>query len=215
MAVAQRLRNTVVALTNTFPIVKRVVPMPARRVVWTALDRWAMRKLPDRRYMRDVIIPFVCASGAKRVLFVGCRAYTAHYPRLCAARNVQVWTIDIDPAAARWGATGRHVTGDASALDAIPICPEFDAIVFNGILGYGVDDAPGASRSFTCFARVLKSKALLVVGWNTDRTDDPRSLPEFGRYFSDLRDSAVTARQTFDGSTHVYDILLRNDVAVD
>ena len=164
--------------------------------------------------MVSVIIPYVCDRGAKRVLFVGCRDYTAGYPGLFSARGVEVWTIDIDPAAAKWGAPGRHVTGDASTLDTIPGLPEFDAIVFSGILGFGIDDVPTAARSFLGFARSLAAGSLLVVGWNTDRSADPRLLAECDRLFDDVPDPAMAARRVFDGSTHTYDFLVRNDAPI-
>jgi hypothetical protein len=169
-----------------------------------------MPDLPDRRYLVSVIIPFVCSRRPTRVLFVGCRHYTAKYPRLFARHGVEVWTTDIDPEAARWGARGRHIVGDASALDSIRDLPKFDCIIFNGILGFGIDDLQGARRTFTGFARVLAAGALLVIGWDTDHTSDPRDLPELCTRFDDLRSPTVPVRHTFEDSTHVYDFLVRN-----
>ena len=100
-------------------------------------------------------------------------------------------------------------------LDTIPGCPKPDAIVFNSVLRYGIDDLPTADRSFIGFARLLAPAALLVVSWNKYPSEDPQLLPECSRLFNKLRDLAIAARRDFDASTHVYDFLVRNDTATD
>ncbi|HET7881236.1 MAG TPA: class I SAM-dependent methyltransferase [Acetobacteraceae bacterium] len=189
---------------------KQLVPWPVRRSISAALYLWSMPNLPDRRCLVSDIIPYVCSRRPKRVLFVGCRNYTARYPRMFARHGVEVWTIDIDPQAARWGAPGHHLIGDASALDALPQLPEFECIIFNGILGFGIDDPETVRRTFAGFSRVLPVGALLVIGWDTDRTADPLTVPDLRASFDGLRDPSVPARISFDNSPHVYDILVRN-----
>ena len=213
MVIASQVQGLVKGAARWFPRLKPIVPWPVRRAVSAQLYLWAMPNLPDRRYLVSVVIPFICSRRPGRVLFVGCRSYTARYPRLFARQGFEVWTIDVDPAAARWGARGRHVTGDASRLDTIPELPQFDCIVFNGILGFGIDDAQGARRSFLGFARVLRAGSLLVIGWDTDKTDDPRNFSELTSNFEDVHDPAVPPRQVFEHSTHVYDFLVRKTAA--
>ena len=209
VAIANRLQKANNLLTRSFPSAKQILPSPARRAI-AVVERWTIRQLPDRSYMRSVIVPLICNSGATRVLFVGCQDYTFEYLRLFATRGVEIWTVDIDPAASRWGMPERHITADASKLDTIASCPNFDAILFSGVLGFGIDDVPTARRTFRGFARVLAPGALLVIGWNTDRTSDPRSLPEYGQFFEQVRNPMIAARRSFDGSTHIYDFLQRN-----
>jgi hypothetical protein len=213
LVVASQVQGLVKGVARWFPRLKPIVPWPVRRAVSAQLYLWAMPNLPDRRYLVSVIIPFIYSRRPSRVLFVGCRSYTAHYPRLFARRGIEVWTIDVDPAAARWGARGRHITGDASALDTVADLPQVDCIVFNGILGFGIDDAQGARRSFLGFARVLREGSLLVIGWDTDKTTDPRDFHELTCNFEDVRDPAVPPRQVFEDSTHVYDLLVRRPEA--
>jgi hypothetical protein len=66
--------------------------------------------LPDRVYLVRELIPAV-GRCADKVLVIGCRPYTKHYPGLFGMHGAECWTIDIDPSAARWGAPGRRVTG--------------------------------------------------------------------------------------------------------
>lgn len=215
LMIASQVKEAVTNIAKAFPFAKRIVPWPVRRALSARLYLWAMPDLPDRRYLVDVIIPLVCARQPRRVLLVGCRRYTASYPRLFCRRGVEAWTMDIDPEAARWGAPRRHITGDASALDIIPDFPEFDSVVFNGILGFGINDVARVRRTFRGFARVLAPGSLIVIGWDTDYTEDPRSASELRALFDELRDPLIHPRQAFEGSTHVYDFFVRNAVPVD
>ncbi len=43
---------------------------------------------PDRKYFEFSVIPFLAQIGVKNVLFVGCRAYTQHYPRLFEEQGI-------------------------------------------------------------------------------------------------------------------------------
>ena len=182
-----------------------MVPAPLRR----ALYFWALPNFPDRRYLVSEIIPLISQRGVVRVLFVGCGRGNEGYWRLFAQHNVEVWTIDNDPAVARWGAPGHHITGDASALHEMQDLPKFDCIIFNGVLGYGIDGVEAAQHTFISFAQILAPKSLLIIGWNTDATVDPRTLPALREMFEDLQDPSVPARRRFEGSTHVYDFLVR------
>ena len=69
-----------------------------------------MRKLKvlNREILETVILPRLASwSGFGRVLFVGCAEYTGNYEDYFAGQDY--YTIDIDPAAAAYGATKpRH-----------------------------------------------------------------------------------------------------------
>src|ERR1700747_1001781 len=57
----------------------------------------------DRQYMTEKILPALASSKARRVLFVGCKAYTARYGKRLTHVGIEYWTTDIAPAAAIWG----------------------------------------------------------------------------------------------------------------
>jgi SAM-dependent methyltransferase len=120
----------------------------------------------DRRVLETQILPRIAAER-HRVLFVGCEIYTAHYRRLFLRNDFH--TIDYDPAKKRYGAR-QHTVGSATELQKHYEARSFDAVVFNGVLGYGIDQPEGAEAAIRACQSVLKPGGLLVVGWN-DRPD--------------------------------------------
>ena len=59
-----------------------------------------------------------------------------------------------------------------------------DAIVCNGVVGFGLDDPQEADRSFTACANVLKPGGLLVLGWSASGSPfDPMKLAAISRHF--------------------------------
>src|SRR5690242_6457222 len=67
------------------------------------------RDYVDRRYMTGHILPALAAAKLERVLFVGCKAYTARYGRQLDRAATDYWTTDINPAAAIWGEKDHHL----------------------------------------------------------------------------------------------------------
>lgn len=99
-------------------------------------------EMPDRRYFEQSIIPFLAHAAARNVLFVGCRAYTSHYPRLFEEHGMDLFTCDINPFSERYGSPGRHRTLDACALSPQDFPVTLDAVVFSGVIGFGVNTLP-------------------------------------------------------------------------
>ena len=165
-----------------------------------------IRDLPDRRLLTSAYIPALAARGG-RILWVGCRAYTASdYPAL-EQWGAEVWTTDIDPKAARWGQAGRHQTGDLCVIDQVFDDLRFDAIVCNGVLGFGVDSPAAQEQAITAMAGILKPGGLLLLGWNNDKIDDPLNLSATERFFIVGHIGNQPPRVRFDDVTHVYDTL--------
>lgn len=167
-----------------------------------------LRALPDRRLMAEAYIPALAGAGG-RILWVGCRAYTAEdYPALerCGA---EVWTTDVDPEAARWGRRDRHRTGDLCGIDRVFPDLMFDAIVCNGVFGFGVDTETPQREAFRAMGRILRPGGVLVLGWNTDRTADPLSAGLEQPEFRPAPFAGQPKRVVFETVTHVYDTLVR------
>jgi SAM-dependent methyltransferase len=120
---------------------------------------------PDRRVLEGQILPWLAAEPwIASVLFVGCDWYTVHYGRMFAAK--EYWTIEMDPARARYGASGRHVVGPLQDLDRRFGPDRFGAIVCNGVLGWGLNDREEAERAFAACVSCLAPGGLLVLGIN-------------------------------------------------
>ena len=167
-----------------------------------------IRDLPDRRMMAESYIPALAAEGG-RILWVGCRAYTAtDYPAL-ETHGAEVWTTDIDPKAARWGQADRHRTGDVCEIDGFFGDMTFDAIVCNGVLGYGVDALEQQVKALGAMAAILRPEGRLLLGWNTDKIEDPITAGLAAPWFVAAPLGGQEPRVRFDTVTHVYDSLVR------
>src|SRR4030088_479094 len=80
----------------------------AARVIRKRLGMPTPLNTTDRIVMEQVIFPQYTRDPAiGKVLFVGCGTYTVHYQQLYFP-NMDFWTIEPDPAAARYGAK-QHV----------------------------------------------------------------------------------------------------------
>ena len=167
-----------------------------------------IRSLPDRRVMADSYVPALAADGG-RILWVGCREYTLDDYAALEAHGGEVWTTDIDAAAERWGREGRHRTGDVCEADRLFSDMTFDAIVCNGVLGYGVDSPEQQRKALEALAAILRPGGRLLLGWNTDKIDDPvaAGLTEANLEPTPLGDQPTRVR--FDAVTHVYDSFVR------
>jgi SAM-dependent methyltransferase len=80
-------------------------------------------------------------------------------------RDVEFWTIDLDPNMARYG-TSLHICDDLANIGHHVEVATFDAIVCNGVLGWGLDDRESAERAFAACYEALRPGGLLVLGWD-------------------------------------------------
>jgi hypothetical protein len=112
----------------------------------------------------DVIIPSIIEEvGDADVLFVGVEWYTAEYVALFPAGHLV--TVDINPDVARYGSP-RHQTVDVRRLTEVSPPHAFAAIVCNGVLGYGVNDADDVLATLVAMRTCLRNGGLLVLGFN-------------------------------------------------
>ncbi len=167
-----------------------------------------IRALADRRMLAEVYIPALAAEGGV-ILWVGCRAHTADDYAVLEAGGGEVWTTDIDPEAERWGRPGRYRTGDVCVIDAVFGDKMFDAIVCNGVLGFGVDAPEQQTRALGAMARILRPGGRLLLGWNVGRIADPVEAGLTQPWFAAAPFAGQPARVTFSETTHVYDSLVR------
>ncbi len=177
-------------------------------ILWLLYER-NIELRPDRRHLERTIVPSLAAIGVKNALFVGCRAYTRHYPRLFAESGITLFTCDIDPASERFGSPGRHRTIDVCELspDVFPV--RFDAIVFSGVIGFGVDTVAQIEKAAAALASLLMPGDVLVQGSNTDRGIDPLTSPVWQALFKRTAKAGMSERVSFPGSTHFFDVIER------
>jgi SAM-dependent methyltransferase len=168
------------------------------------------RGFSDRLYMTKSILPALTAQRMQRVLFVGCRAYTARYGRKFARAGIEYWTTEIDPEAAIWGEPRRHIIGDITKIDDLCAPESFDAVLLNGVFGHGVDNESAMNRAVTAISQILKPGGILLIGWNSNKKHpDPMALAAVDSYFRHECVLPLPLRKTFPDTDHVYDWLTK------
>lgn len=168
------------------------------------LDRY-VAGLPDRRYWSATIMPALLNAGFKKILSVGCGTYTRHVHEEFEATGCECWTTDIVPDNARWGNPRRHLVCDIVDIRRQVPADHFDAVLFNGVMGYGVTGAH-MDRIAPVLEDILHARGLLLAGWNRGLVEDPLTLMAITRLFQHGAGWALPARKDFAGSTHVFDV---------
>jgi hypothetical protein len=169
------------------------------------------RQLPDRQFMESEIFPWLAGRGTKTLLSIGCRVYTDHYERVLAGHGIELTTSDIDPSARPYGAA-RHVTADVTLLKPSDFDGPFDAILFNGVIGFGLNEQPFIDNGLAALAQLVSPGAPLISGWNIGRGFEPDAQVYGKAGFDEAPGPTGRSRVRFEGVTHVYDFLQRRSV---
>jgi len=168
----------------------------------------------DRRYMTQHILPALASAKVQRVLFVGCKAYTARYGKRLTRAGVDYWTTDINPAAAIWGEKDHHIVCDIAKIADVCPAESFDAVLLNGVIGDGVDDEREMNRTVTAIARILRPNGILLIGWDSlKKHPDPMEIQAVTTYFRHESVLPLPARKTFPDTDKVYDWLVNTYAA--
>jgi len=139
----------------------------------------------DRRILERTILPYISSrDDLQKILFVGCHWYTRRYNALFA--NREYVTLDIDPKQARHGAR-HHIVDSMENLDSHFVPGTLDAIVCNGVVGWGLDDRAAIERSFSAAHSCLRIGGLLVVGWNDTPKHSGRTADDHDSYIDACR----------------------------
>ena len=163
---------------------------------------------PDRDILLGSYLPDFAAAGG-RILWIGCREYTAGYPALLESQGAEVWTTDIDEAAQGFGREGRHRTGDIRFADQLFGDMTFDAILCNGVLGFGVNAPEDQSRALTAMAAILRPGGRMLLGWNLGRIGDPVAAGLTAPHYAAAPSGGSPSRVVVPGVTHVFDHFVR------
>lgn len=163
----------------------------------------------DRRVLERVVIPELAArDDATRVLFVGSDSYTRHYERLFEGKDY--WTLDRDRRKRRYGSR-QHVVDSLENLGRHFPAGSLDAILCNGVFGWGLDRREDAEAAFEACWTALHPGGLLVFGWN-DRPENrpfpPYELEALRRFERATFEPLGSWRHRIeDESRHVFDFL--------
>jgi len=160
----------------------RVAQWLSTTVRWVTIRLRSRLGLPnklatnDRRILEETVIPFLTSDfRARRVLFVGCAIYTNHYDKLFVP-NIEYHTIEIDPSQACYGGKFHVVDGFENATEHWEPS-SFDAIVCNGVYGWGLNEREPVEKAFRGAFVLLREGGLFVLGWNTPRSSSSGPVP--------------------------------------
>jgi SAM-dependent methyltransferase len=190
-------------------------PLPAGMRDWARqiVETRMMSRFPDRAIFLEALFPALRQTSAlsnnSKVLWIGCRPYTKLYYKLIEQKGAECWSVDIDPDMQPFGRSGRHITGDMLELRQLFPANYFDAVLCNGVLGYGVDTPTDQLKAFEAMATVTKPDGWLLIGWNSDRMSDPLKFGLADPWFEHAPLPGFTARYVVGGCTHVYDTYRR------
>ncbi|UYN93249.1 MAG: methyltransferase domain-containing protein [Enhydrobacter sp.] len=200
------------ALNRALPGLRSLLPKPVKR--WILLrvlevnrDYESFADLASRRFLEHDVLPWL-RETCPRILFVGTGPYTVHYEKLFARTPHQYVTIDSDPAVAVWGARD-HIVAQVQEIGRHRPDGHFDAVVLNGVFGFGVDDPPTMRAVAAALHAALRPGGRLVLGWNSDVHAAPEELGVLDEHFAPDRDSPWGFRRTFPGEFHVNDFYVR------
>jgi len=204
-------------VTNAFGKIKPTamqLTTKAKFVVSALKFNWQVQSLPDRIYLRQVMLPAMARMKPVNVLLAGTRRYTRRYHQVFDREMTAVWTIDFDPTAARFGNGQLHRTGDMCRVDQVFRGVRFDMIHINGLLGFGVDTPEAIREMVAACHRSLQPSGHLMLGWDADRTSDPTMNEDITSRFehAGLIDAPARHQVTgIDGHAHIFDWFRRKD----
>ena len=129
------------------------------------------KKRADRKILEQVVFAELLRdSSMQRILFVGCAWYTLHYPRIFQDREFT--TMELCPTESRYGAS-RHICDTCENIADHFGEGSLDAVVFNGVYGFGLNTMDALQRTHAGIHRALRPQGVLVYGWN----DTPDRAP--------------------------------------
>ena len=146
---------------------------------------FATARSVDRRFLENALLPTLDADGSiERMLFVGCAAYTKHYPQLLL--HTEFWTMEPQQRRAHLGST-LHIVDTLQRLRHHVPPAYFDAIVVNGVIGWGLNRRDDAEAAISACHSALRPDGLLILGWNDVLPRNripPATLVALSQFFS-------------------------------
>jgi len=134
-----------------------------RRFIWRKVIRSLVLKWENQgRYIVEKkIFPSI---KNKKVLLVGVEDYVSDYPKKASKNQNDVYSIDIDPEMAEFGAR-KHIIGDIAEIDKHFAENFLDIIFLGGVFGYGLNDPKKAEKALKNCYKVLKKRGVLIIWW--------------------------------------------------
>jgi len=171
-------------------------------------------KSADRSFLEcEIFDSLLARQGCRRILFAGVEIYTCHYGRFFPGRTFH--TIDWDADKAHYGNKRFHRTGSVCDLDKLYPAAAFDAVLFNGLVGYGLDLPTDVDLAIAKAYCVLSEGGILIVGWNNtakhlsftlDELPSYRLFQPFTPAIAGVSGNRITIRSD---NNHTFDFLIK------
>jgi len=143
----------------------------------------------------------------QNILLVGVSSCTEHYDEYFA-RKKSVRSIDLDPERARFGCRGgRHIVDSVENIDKYFGEGELDAVLMNGVYGWGLDKEESLVKALGAVRRVLRQGGVLLFGWNKVPKYDPIGLDDkpYFRDFERMQISGASRIELDNKHRHIFD----------
>jgi len=139
-----------------------------KRLAQKLIKKYAYKResFEDRDVLERIIFPYILARfNPKKILDIGREGYQEFYNEFFRGR--ELWTIDIDPAKNEFGSI-HHITDDAANLKKYFKNNNFDFILMNGVLGWGLNTKNKINATFNAIYDILKPGGIFILGYNDD-----------------------------------------------
>ncbi len=141
----------------------------------------------DRTILENVILPYFDRTvSVRKVLFVGCSAYSCRYKELL--ENKECGTIDPKRVKRKYGSE-KHIIDSITNIGKCMVKSYFDVIIMNGVIGFGLNRVGDIEQAIDACYESLASAGILLVGWNDRASRIPvdirsiRALIKFHEYY--------------------------------
>ncbi|MBC5772984.1 methyltransferase domain-containing protein [Pontibacter sp. KCTC 32443] len=193
--------------TTSGSSLKKLVYIPIKRwlLLHLRLDTSYFKKQSDRIWLDKQLFPRLSNIKAGRILFVGCAFYTWESLKYFS-KGVDLVTVDIDENNVIWGGK-QHLVASILDIDKHVEASSFDIVLLNGVFGHGVNTPDMQAQTYKALHTILKPDGLLLVGWNSDISEDPMELETRKELFYRTEYEGLPQRTSFKDSTHVIDFL--------
>ena len=157
----------------------------------------------DRIVLEEVILSYFSRESViKKVLFVGCSAYTYHYKEIFSTQ--EYWTIDPKRVKRKYGSE-RHIIDSITNIEKYIAKNYFNMIVMNGVIGFGLNRLGDIEQAIDACYEVLASGGILLVGWNDTARRTPadiRAVQAIGKFCEHRFDPLQACHYRTEGWQH-------------
>ena len=198
-------------IKNNIAYLKGLIHIYLLRHVFHYFRPYNILRSSPRRCLEYRLFPYFYARDEfQNMLFVGVAGCTKHYEDYFAHKR-SIYSIDIDPEKAVSGVAGRHIVDSVENIDKYFKDGSLDAVLMNGVYGWGLDNEEALLRSIEKIKKALRSGGVLLFGWDKVPKHDPINLDD-KKCFSDFKRIKIFGKSRIELDNkhrHIYDVYVK------